>query len=636
MKRNVIQGTIQGNERGFGFLIPDNEVCEDYFIPHGELRGAMHGDVVLAENTSGNGKRTTARVLKIVERGIRELAGTYFSCKSGGFVTPDDKKYFCDIFIPYGKGLRAKSGDKVACKIISYPKKKNPEGIVSKIFGRQFNVRAELASIYYSFKLPEEFPDKVRLEAKKAEKDFLKDNFNHRKDFRDLVTLTIDGEDARDFDDAVSIEKTKDGKYILGVHIADVTNFVTAGSAIDKEAYKRGTSVYFPERVVPMLPEELCNGICSLVEGQDRWTLSCIMTIDKTGRVIKSYITPSIINSRARLTYTAVQKLFDGDTEEIKKYSHVAKDVLTMRELSQILIARRENNGAVDLDVKESVITVDKTGKIIVQPAKRDDAHRLIEEFMILANVTVANTFFNEGIPFVYRTHGKPDEEKRNNFYDFLRGLNINADYDKEVTTKTYQNILKAAEGTSAYTVINRVMLRSMQKAKYTVEDIGHFGLGEKHYCHFTSPIRRYPDLVIHRIIKDYLKNGKKGLENKYGAAVSSASVQASLTERNAIEAERAVDEYYKMMYIGNFLGEEFVGVVSGVTSFGVFVELESGVEGLVKVETLGRSKPVFNEKTYSLTMGKTTYRLGQLVKIKVDNVDYQSRRAGFVLVGHN
>ncbi len=635
MKRNVIEGTIQGNERGFGFLIPIKEGMEDYFIPHGELRGAMHGDVVLAEITSGGGKRTTARVLKIIERGVSELSGTYFSCKSGGFVTPDDRKYFCDIFIPFGKGLRAKSGDKVACKILSYPKKKNPEGIISKIFGRQFNLHAELASLYYSFKLPEKFPDKVIDEAKKAEKDFRKDTFKQRKDFRDLITVTIDGEDARDFDDAVSIEKTKDG-YVLGVHIADVTNYVTAGSALDKEAFKRGTSVYFPEKVVPMLPNELCNGICSLVEGQDRWTLSCVMTIDKTGKVIKSYITPSVIKSRARLTYTAVQKMFDGDKNVIEQYSQVVNDILTMRELSKLLIARREKNGAVDLDVKESAISVDKTGKITVQPASRDEAHRLIEEFMILANVTVANTFFNEGIPFVYRTHGKPDEEKRNNFYDFLRGIGVKADYDKEVTTKTYQNILKSAEGTPAYTVINRVMLRSMQKAKYTVEDIGHFGLGEEHYCHFTSPIRRYPDLVIHRIIKDYLKNGKKGLEDKYGAVVSAASVQSSETERNAIEAERAVDEYYKMMYIGNYLGEEFTGVVSGVTAFGIFVELESGVEGLVKVETLGRSKPVFNEKSYSLTMGKRSYRLGQTVKIRVENVDYLQRRAEFVVVEDN
>jgi len=637
MKRKVLQGTIQGNERGYGFLILDDG-GEDYFISHSDLRGAMHGDTVLAEETRGDGKRTTARVLKVLSHGITNVAGTYFSCRNGGFVTPDDKKYFCDIFIPFGKGLRAKSGDKVACKILSYPKKQNPEGIITEIFGRQYNMRAELKALYYSFNLPEKFPDKVIKEALRLEQNVAVDTIKNRADFRNLTTFTIDGEDARDFDDAVSIEQTKNGGYLLGVHIADVTNYVKAGSQIDREAFKRATSVYFPEKVVPMLPEELCNGICSLKEGEDRFTLSCMITLDKKGKVIKSYVTPSIIKSRARLTYTAVQKILDGDNELIEKYSQgkyegVATDLLKMGELAKLLIKRREEKGSVDLDVKESAITVDKKGNVMVKPMARDMAHRLIEELMVLANVCVATTYFNEDIPFIYRVHGKPDEEKRLNFYHFLKGLNIDTDFDREVTPRTYQKILKDAENTPAFTVINRVMLRSMQKAKYTPDDIGHFGLGEEHYCHFTSPIRRYPDLVIHRIIKDFLENGKKGLEDVYGAFVSSASAHSSEMEKNSAEAERTVDDYYKVLYISNYLGEQFEGVISGVMPFGIFVELENGVEGLVKTETIARSKPLFDERKYSLTFGKTTYRLGQKVKIRVEIVDYGTRRAEFSLV---
>ncbi|MBQ7236515.1 MAG: ribonuclease R [Clostridia bacterium] len=632
-RREIIEGKLQGNERGYAFLIPTDDRKEDYFIPHSDLKGAMHGDTVLAETTDGGGNRTTARVLKVLERGITELVGTYFTCKSGGFVSPDERKYYNDIFIPYGKGVRAKAGDKVVCKILSYPKRQNPEGIVTKILGRQFDKKAELESILYTYKLGDGFPKPV-LDAAKAVSSPTEKDFDGRADYRKLLTMTIDGEDAKDFDDAISVEKLKGGKYRLGVHIADVSHYVIAGGAIDKEAYNRATSVYFPEKVIPMLPEKLCNDVCSLKEGVDRLTLSCVMDISKDGKVLDYVITPSVIRSSARMTYNKVQKIIDGDIALIKQYKPLVKSITLMNELANILIDKRDREGSIDLDVKESAIYVDDSGEIIVTPAPRDKAHRIIEEFMILANVTVAEYMYYLEKPFIYRIHERPTEERLENFYLFLSGLGINAKRKKDgVHPKDFQTLLKKAEGTPYYTLINRVMLRSMQKAKYTPVDVGHFGLSVNHYCHFTSPIRRYPDLVIHRIIKDFL-SGKYNLEEKYGEFVFDASKQSSEKERNATEAERAVDDYYKMLYIENYIGEEFDGLVSGVTGFGVFVELNCGVEGLVKVETLkGRRKYVHDEKNYTLSDGKTAYKLGQKVRVKVVGVNMGERRAEFLMV---
>lgn len=632
-KREIIEGKLQGNERGYAFLLPSVDRGQDYFIPHSDLKGAMHGDTVLAETTDGQGNRTTARVLKVLERGITELVGTYFNCKSGGFVCPDERKYYNDVFIPFGKGVRAKPGDKVVCKILSYPKKKNPEGIVTKILGRQFDKKAELKSIIHTYKLAETFPKAVLEEADKIIPPTKKDFFD-RKDFRNVLTMTIDGEDAKDFDDAISIETLSDGNYRLGVHIADVSHYVKRGGKIDEQAFERATSVYFPESVLPMLPEKLCNDVCSLKEGVDRLTLSCVMTVDRTGKVIDYYIAPSVIKSSARMTYTAVQKIIDGDKDMIKKYKSLYKAITLMSELADILIKKRDEQGSINLDVKESVILVDKSGQISVQNAPRDKAHRIIEEFMILANVTVAEYMFYLEKPFVYRVHEKPTEERLENFYLFLNGLGVQYKRKKDqVFPKDFQTILKNAENTPAYTLINRVMLRTMQKAKYTPIDVGHFGLSEKHYCHFTSPIRRYPDLVIHRIIKDFL-SGANDLEKQYGEFVFEASKQSSEKERNATEAERAVDDYYKLLFIENYIGEEFEGVVSGVTGFGVFVELNCGVEGLVKIETLkAKRKFIHDDKNYTLSDGKTTYKLGQKVKIKVAGVNITERKAEFIMV---
>jgi ribonuclease R len=613
-------------------LIPTDGRKEDYFIPHSDLKGAMHGDTVLAETTSGSGARTTARVLKVLERGITELVGTYYTSRSGGFLVPDERKYYNDIFLPFGKGVRAKAGDKVVVKILSYPKRQNPEGIITKVLGRQFDKKTELKSILFSYKLPERFDKELLSYVDAIDGEITKKDLEGRKDFRGLLTFTIDGEDARDFDDAVSIEKVGEN-YRLGVHIADVSHYVKTDDIIDKEAYERGTSVYFPEQVIPMLPNRLCNDLCSLKEGVDRLTLSCVMLIDKSGKVVDYEITPSIIRSSLRTTYNTVQKILDGDEDAIKSNEKIVESVLMMNALTDILTARREEQGNIDLDVKESAISVDKDGKIIVSAASGGKSHKIIEEFMILANVTVAEYIFYLEQPFIYRIHEKPSEEKLQIFYDFLSGLGINFRRKTDgVYPKDFQLLLKKVENTPYFTLVNRVMLRSMQKAKYSEIDVGHFGLSVPHYCHFTSPIRRYPDLMIHRIIKDFLK-GERELVKKYGEIVGEAAKQSSIKEKNAAEAERAVDDYYKLLYVSDYVGEEFDGIISGVTNFGVFVELENGVEGIVKAETLSRRRLEYDEKNFTLTNGKKKYKLGQAVKIEVAGVNLGDRRAEFILL---
>ena len=632
MKRVVIEGVIQGNERGYGFLIPTDPTIEDFFIPHSDLKGAMHKDLVLCEATYGKGERTTARVLKILERGLTEIVGTYFSSRHGGFVTPDDRKYFTDIFVPFGKGLRAKSGDKVVCKITSYPHRQSPEGLIKEVIGRQFNKNAELISIIRTYGLDEQFSKKVIMATQSIEQPNEND-FDDRTDFTNITTVTIDGDDSRDFDDAVSISKNQDGGFVLGVHIADVSHYVKQGSQIDLEALKRGTSVYFPESVIPMLPEKLCNDVCSLKEGVNRLTLSCVINVNADGIVTDYKIYKSYIKSSARLTYSNVQKLIDGEQDLPEKYYQVKDMLLLMNQLADLLISCREKNGYIDLDVKESAIMVDNKGDIKVGVTPRDKAHRIIEEFMVLANVCVAKKMSLANIPCLYRIHEQPDYDKYNEFLTFLKGVGVNAMVKDDVTTKDYQEILESAKDNPAYNVINRVLLRSMQKAKYSAECKGHFGLGENFYCHFTSPIRRYPDLFVHRVLKDFLLEGKQFVYKKYGSQADGIAKHTSDAERNAMEAERAIDDYYKTLYMSNHVGEYYEGVISAVTAFGLFVELENGIEGLCRIETLQGRSYKLDQKNYILSNGKFTYKLGQIVKIQVAGVDLGERRAQFVMV---
>ncbi len=627
--KEILKGLIQGNRNGYAFLINSNGSDIDYFIPHGNLRGAMHGDVVLAVTTNDEGERTTARVLKVVERGITELVGTYFSTKGVGYVVPDDDKYFNDVFIPKINTVRPKSGDKVVCKIVSYPKNKNPEGIVVKIFGQQFNRKAELESILYKYKLPHKFSSNVLSDVNELcgrieDKDLI-----DREDFRNDLTFTIDGVDAKDFDDAVSIKKIKNG-YRLGVHIADVTHYVKDGGFIDAEAYNRGTSVYFPESVIPMLPEKLCNDLCSLRPDEDRLTLSCVVEIDSNGKVLDREIVKSVIRSKYRLTYDFVQEVLD---KKVKfNDDNLVNSLILMDELSDLLKSKRDEKGNVDLEVKESAIKVND-GKIEVSLMKKNKAHKIIEEFMILANVIVAEFAYFLELPFVYRVHGEPSEEKIKNLYAFLDGLGIkhrNAKVD--VHPKDFQKILSSIDENLS-SIVNRVMLRSMQKAKYSGSCDGHFGLSEQRYCHFTSPIRRYPDLTIHRIIKDFLDKGVEFLDRKYSKSILDVANQSSITERRAQEAEMEIDDYYKLLYISNYVGEEYEGVVSGVTSSGIFVELDNCIEGFINLKRKKGGNVVFNKEKYTLTFGKRSYRLGQRVSVRVDQVNLIDKRAEFILL---
>ena len=626
MKKEVLEGIISATDKGYGFFIPDGENKTDFFVSRSDMRGAYNKDRVLCECVT-NEEGTHARVLKVLKRGNESLSGTYFSSAKGGYVRPDDYKFDTDVFVPFGVGKRAESGDKVVVKITAYPKRR-VEGIITRVLGKQFTKKAELGSILYTFKIPEDFSESVKKEAEEITDEIPETEIKTRLDLRAKRVFTIDGDSAKDFDDAVNIEKDKDF-YTLGVHIADVSYFVKEGSKIDKEAYARGTSVYFPESVCPMLPEELCNGVCSLVEGKDRLTLSCIMKVDYSGKVIDFTVTPSVINSKARLTYNKAQMIIDGDEELKNKYGKIADDLLIMNKLKDILAEKRDKAGNIDLDVKESVITI-KDGKIEIAPQPRRDAERLIEEFMILANCTVAGYIENTENPFVYRVHEKPTAEKVQSLYDILDGIGIKYKKSKEIYSKNFQTILNDAKNSKAFSLVNEVMLRSMQKAKYSPNNVGHFGLSEKSYCHFTSPIRRYPDLIVHRILKDFLKGSD--LYEKYGDYVHDASAHCSVKERNAVECERSVDNYYTLLYLSEYVGSEETAIISGVTNFGIFCRLSCGAEGLVRTEKLKGKRYVLDKKNYVLTNGKYSYKLGQEVKVKILGVNLVDKKAEFCI----
>lgn len=624
--KHFIEGKIQGNERGYAFLIPDAG-GEDYFLSHGDLNGAMHGDRVTAEAIPGRGNRTMARVVRIKERGISRLVGTFHTAKSGGFVVPDDRHYYNDVFIPRKAVGKAATGDKVECEITRYPKG-NPEGRITEVIGRQFEKDTEIACLIRSYGLETEFSPAVKKNAKSVAKPVSARDTEGREDFRATVTFTIDGDDSKDFDDAVSIQAKEDG-WILGVHIADVAHYVRRGSALDGEAYRRGTSVYFPEAVLPMLPEELSNDICSLRPNVDRLTLSCVMEFDRAGKRGKFRIVEGVIRSHARLTYRKVQAMLDGDRDLQHKYAAVYPSLVEMKQLAEALIAMRKARGTVDLSIKEAKITVEGD-RIEISEYPRLFSHRLIEEFMIAANECVAEFGEKKKLPLLYRVHERPAPDKVAGFLDYLDGLGIRAHFDEaSVTPKDFQKVLTSLEGRREFDLVNRVMLRSMQKARYSGEDAGHFGLASEHYCHFTSPIRRYPDLVVHRAIKE---SRRKGQLDALRALIPEEAKQTSERERVAVEAERAVDDYYKLLYMESKIGESFGGVISGVTNFGIFVELDNTVEGLIRLETLSGGRFELDEAHYALSGGGKTYRLGEPIEITVAGVDRAARRVEFIL----
>lgn len=622
-------GTISGNERGFAFFMPDGG-GEDLFIPRRFVNGALHGDKVLAIRRSNRIEDDEGEILAVISRGYGEIVGTFYPDHKGGYLHPDEKKFCADIYIPAGKTKNCKNGAKAVAKITSY-EGKTPRGEISEILGESGDFFVEELALIRSHKLHEEFPAAVLREAEFQSSRRPEDDLAGRVDLRGELIITVDGEDTRDIDDAISIRK-ENGKYLLGVHIADVTHYVSRGSALDREAFSRGTSVYFPDRVLPMLPPALSNGICSLNEGVDRLSLSCFMTVNAQGNVLEKRVAPSIIRSAHRMTYTQITEIYENNRETRKQFPDLIDFVNTAIELTEILKKARTNRGGVTMDIKEAKILY-RDGKISIPDYDRSISHEMIEQFMVLANESVATLTTERKLPFVYRIHERPSPDKARDFAEFLNEAGINAKFDPEsVSPADYRDLLKSIETSSLYPIVNRVMLRSMMKAVYSPENAGHFGLASDCYCHFTSPIRRYPDLCIHRIIKESLKDAENA-NTKYRSVVPEVSTQSSACERNAAEAEREVDALYTVAYMQDKIGETYEAVISGVTSFGLFAELKNTIEGFIPIETLPEDGYEFIEERYLLRGTKNSYRLGAPIQVSVAGVDWGNRRVHFTLL---
>ena len=635
-------GKFVAHRKGFGFVESDEEYTQDLFIPAADTNGAMHNDRVVAEITkpATDERRAEGAIIKVVEREITKVVGEFQSNKTFGFVIADEKKFNQDIYIPKKYFSGAKDGDKVVVQITVWPQAgRKPEGKIIEVLGPKGEKEVEILSIIRAHGLPEEFPKKVLEEAQKVAQPISQEEIDRRLDIRDLNIFTIDGEDAKDLDDAISIERLSNGNFKLGVHIADVTHYVHEKSKLDKEALKRATSVYLVDTVIPMLPKTLSNGVCSLNPHEDKLTLSVFMEIDRKGNVKQYDIKETIINSKARMTYTEVSDILEHDDEELKaKYSHVADDFKTAEELAKILMQRRNQRGAIDFDFPEAKIILTPEGKVSdIKEYERRISNRIIEEFMLITNETVAEHYFWLNIPFVYRIHETPSSEKMQELGKFVStfGYTIKGDLE-EVHPKALQSIISAIKGKKEEEAISTIMLRSLRQARYSPECSGHFGLAAKYYSHFTSPIRRYPDLQIHRIIKEQLNNKiNKKRQEQLVNIVDYASTQSSERERAADLAERDVKDYYKAVYMEDKVGEEFDGVVSSVTSFGMFIELPNTVEGLSRLANMRDDYYIYDEMTYTIIGERTrkTYRIGDPVRIKVDNVNVDLREIDFKIL---
>lgn len=633
-------GTFISNSRGFGFVEVEGQE-EDLFIPEEYTGGAFHLDTVQVELLKDQrGKRKEARVTAILMHGIEQVVGTYDKGKSFGFVIPDNEKLNTDIFIPVERSKGAVTGHKVVAQITDYGDAKHkPEGKIIEILGHVNDPGVDILSIVKGFDLPTEFPERVLNQAERVAKEVSEADRDGRKDLRELMTVTIDGEDAKDLDDAISLSY-EDGKYYLGVHIADVSNYVQENSALDREALERGTSVYLVDRVIPMLPHVLSNGMCSLNMGEDRLALSCLMTVDQKGNVIDHEIVESVIHVDERMNYTDVNKILEEhDPALCKRYEAQVPMFHCMKELADILREKRKSRGSIDFDFPESKIELDKEGNpISIKPYERRIANKIIEDFMLLANETVAQHFYWMEIPFVYRTHETPDPEKIMKLGTFIRNFGYNIKVktgDNEIHPKEIQKLLGKIEGTPEEALLSRLTLRSMKRASYQTECMGHFGLACPYYCHFTSPIRRYPDLQIHRIIKEQLRgrmDGKRILH--YEEILPEVAKHSSQMERRADEAERETEKLKKAQYMVSRIGEKFEGVISGVTAWGIYVELPNTVEGMVHVSRMAGDYYYYDEQAYEMIGRDTgrTFRLGQKVDVIVDDVDLQMKSVDFVL----
>lgn len=623
-RSGLVRAVISGHPRGFGFAVPEGG-GEDVFIPARNLHGALHGDSVWikAEKTE---KGMSGKVVAVISRGYKTVVGRYDGTGEFGFVIPDEEKFSKDVFIKNANGARL--GDKVVCEITAYPRGRSPEGKIIEIIGHEDSIESEMTSVVRANGFATEFPPEVLAEARKLR--YRRDE--GREDVRDQLVITIDGDDAKDFDDAVAV--VKEGElYRLSVHIADVSEYVRPNSLIDKEALKRATSVYYPEHVIPMLPEALCNDLCSLREGEEKATLSVDILVDKTGNVRDSRIYKSITTSKARMTYNKVSAMLDGDKRMIKRYSHLYDTVLLMDELATVLRERRKRRGSIDFNTKEALIHLDGNGKVVsVERYCYTRANLIIEEFMLLANKTVAEFMHSLELPFIYRNHEKPSAEKLDTLKTFVKGCGLKMPVGAEKSSTALANLIDSVKGTSFETIVSKVTLRAMQKARYETENKGHYGLSEDFYCHFTSPIRRYPDLFVHRMIKLMLE-GKldEGNVDKYSAKAETASEISSERERAAETVERDIDDLLKARYMADRIGEVYTGTVSGVTQFGMFVELENTCEGLIRIETLPGSFR-FVEERFMLTNGSVSHKLGDEVRIIVEGVDTDNGKIRFSL----
>lgn len=637
-RQNLI-GTFTAHPRGFGFVTVEGEE-EDIFIPEAFVNGAFHKDLVrikVSKNYTSEGRRKEGVVLKILERGSKSLVGTFQKNSSFGFVCPDDSHYGKDIFISKKHFHGAEQDDKVVVRLLSYgTERTKPEGEITEILGSVNDPATDVTSIVKAYDIEEAFPKAVLKEAKAIPQTVTPEKYTKRVDYREQLTVTIDGEDARDLDDAITLKREKDG-YLLGVHIADVSHYVTEGSPLDCEALKRGTSVYLADRVIPMLPRELSNGICSLNMGVDRLTLSCMMHLDHKGNVIDHTITEAVIRVDQRMSYTGVQAILSGENHPEGEREEIRNLCFLMKEVAAILKEKRKKRGSIDFDFPESKIVLDEKGyPVDIHPYERNTATDIIEDFMLLANETVAEDYFWQELPFVYRTHETPDQDKIKKLDTFIRNFGFYMKTGREnFHPKEIQKLLFSLEGEPEEALISRLALRSMKQAKYTTLNVGHFGLSTQYYTHFTSPIRRYPDLQIHRIIKENIhgKLNRKRIEH-YDQILPGVADQSSKLERRAQNAERDVEKLKKVEYMKNHIGEHFTGVISGVTTWGFFVELDNTVEGMVPLQALLDDYYIFDEQQYKL-FGEHTGRiftLGQKVDIVVLSADKETKTIDFML----
>jgi len=633
--QNLVNGKFIGNERGFGFV--ESEEGRDVFISPEHTNGALHGDTVLARitNEPDGDKRCEGEIIKITKQTEQKIVGRIQKTGENAFIVPIMRKFGRDFFVRSKNLNGAKENDMVVAELtIRGDDKKKPEAKVTMTLGNVSSPGVDILSVLESQNIRYEFPDEVKEMAKRVPKEVDDWSKAGRLDLRHEQIITIDGDDAKDLDDAICVKKLSNGNYELGVHIADVSHYVTEKSPFDKEAYKRGTSIYLADRVVPMLPEELSNGICSLNEGVDRLTLSIVMEIDKSGKVVDHKIAESVINSSARMTYTNVSAILEGDTEKRKQYAHLVEHIEVMNELRFVLNKRREARGSMNFNFDEARIVLDSDGKPVdIVKRERGIANNIIEEFMLIANETVAEHFYWLNIPFIYRIHEEPNSDSIKEFARFIAPFGYTIKHSGGVVhPKELAKLIKSLEGKKEELIISNVMLRSLMKAKYSQENQGHFGLASKYYCHFTSPIRRYPDLAIHRIIKLCLKGELN--EEKYQEFTLAASKHSSEAEIAAVEAERTVEDIKKAEYMQNFLGEVYTATISNVTSFGIFAALENTIEGLIRFSELTDDYYTYDEARRQVIGERTgkVYKPGDSIKIQVARADAMSGKIDFVL----